>query len=263
MSESYRDRTPLPAELLRGRVAIVTGGSRGIGRATALRLAEAGADVVVNYARNEEAAEEVARLARAAGVRAIALRADVGSVREAEALVAQTLEHFGRVDLVVANAGVWEGAAVEEMTEELWDRVVAANLKGTWTVCRAAVPAMKRQGYGSIVIVSSTAGQRGEAFYSNYAASKGGQISFTKSLAAELAPVIRVNSVAPGWVDTEMNTGVFGDDSYRRQVTDAIPLKRVASADDVALSIVFLASDWARHITGEILNVNGGSVLCG
>jgi len=101
------------------------------------------------------------------------------------------------------------------------------------------------------------------AFYSNYAASKGGQISFTKSLASELAPAIRVNSVAPGWVDTEMNTEVFGDDSYRREVTDAIPLKRVASADDVALSIVFLASDWARHITGEILNVNGGSVLCG
>ncbi|HEY0375576.1 MAG TPA: 3-oxoacyl-ACP reductase family protein [Pyrinomonadaceae bacterium] len=263
MSEDYRDKTALPAALLRGQVAIVTGGSRGIGRATVLRLAEAGADVVVNYARNEAAAEEVARLAREFGVRALALRADVGSVREAEALVAATLEHLGRVDLLVANAGVWEGAPVEEMTEELWDRVVGANLKGTWTVCRAAVPAMRRQGRGSIVIVSSTAGQRGEAFYSNYAASKGGQISFTKSLASELAPAIRVNSVAPGWVDTEMNTGVFGEDSYRQKVTDAIPLKRVAAADDVALSIVFLASDWARHITGEILNVNGGAVLCG
>lgn len=263
MSESYREKTALPPELLRGRVAIVTGGSRGIGRATVLRLAEAGADVVVNYARNEEAAEEVARLAREFNVRAIALRADVGSVSEAEALVNATLEHFGRVDLLVANAGVWEGAAVEEMSEELWDRVMVANLKGTWTVCRAAVPVMKRLGQGSIVIVSSTAGQRGEAGYSNYAASKGGQISFTKSLAVELAPAIRVNSVAPGWVDTEMNTEVFGDDAYRRQVTDAIPLKRVATADDVALSIVFLASDWARHITGEILNVNGGSVLCG
>jgi 3-oxoacyl-[acyl-carrier protein] reductase len=263
VSEDYRDRTALPPELLRGRVAIVTGGGRGIGRATALRLAEAGADVVVNYARNETAAEEVAGLARAAGVRALALRADVGSLREAEALVAETLEHFGRVDLLVANAGVWEGAAVEEMTEELWDRVVALNLKGTWTVCRAAVPAMKRQGRGSIVIVSSTAGQRGEAFYSNYAASKGGQISFTKSLATELAPTIRVNSVAPGWVDTEMSTEVLGHDAYRKKATDAIPLGRVATADDVALSIVFLASDWARHITGEILNVNGGSVLCG
>ncbi len=263
MSEDYRDKTALPPELLRGRVAIVTGGGRGIGRATVLRLAEAGADVVVNYARNEAAAEEVAELARSAGVRALALRADVGSLREAEALVAETLEHFGHVDLLVANAGVWEGAAVEEMTEELWDRVLALNLKGTWTVCRAAVPAMKRQGRGSIVIVSSTAGQRGEAFYSNYAASKGGQISFTKSLATELAPIIRVNSVAPGWVDTEMSTEVLGDDTYRKQATDAIPLKRVATADDVALSIVFLASDWARHITGEILNVNGGSVLCG
>lgn len=263
MSEDYRDKTALPAELLRGRVAIVTGGGRGIGRATVLRLAEAGADVVVNYARNEEAAEEVAGLARSAGVRAVALRADVGSVREAEALVAETLERFGRVDLLVANAGVWEGAAVEEMSEELWDRVVALNLKGTWTVCRAAVPVMKRQGRGSIVIVSSTAGQRGEAFYSNYAASKGGQISFTKSLATELAPAIRVNSVAPGWVDTEMSTEVLGHDAHRKKATDGIPLGRVATADDVALSIVFLASDWARHITGEILNVNGGSVLCG
>ncbi|MGH9944244.1 MAG: SDR family NAD(P)-dependent oxidoreductase, partial [Pyrinomonadaceae bacterium] len=167
------------------------------------------------------------------------------------------------LDLLVANAGIWEGAPVEEMSEELWDRVIDANLKGTWTVCRAAVPLMKKGAGGSIVIVSSTAGQRGEAGYANYAASKGGQISLTKSLAVELAPNIRVNAVAPGWIETEMNTGVFGDEEYKRKVTEAIPLRRIASADDVALSVLFLASDWARHITGEILNVNGGSVLCG
>jgi 3-oxoacyl-[acyl-carrier protein] reductase len=263
MAEDSVDKVQLPASLLRGRVAIVTGGARGIGRATVLRLAEAGADVVINYARNEVAAEEVARLARQFGVRALALRADVSEVDQAAALVANTVEQFGKIDLLVANAGIWEGAPVEELSEEMWDRVIDANLKGTWAACRAVVPFMKREARGGIVIISSTAGQRGEAGYSNYAASKGGQISFTKALAAELAPTIRVNSVAPGWVDTELNNGVFGDKEFKRKITEAIPLGRVATADDVALSIVFLASDWTRHITGEILNVNGGSVLCG
>ena len=263
MIDDGGDKTALPNSLLRGQVAIVTGGARGIGRATVLRLAEAGADVVVNYARNEAAAEAVARLAREFGVRALPLRADVSDVDQAAALVNKTVEQFGGVDLLVANAGIWEGAAVEDLSEEVWDRVIDANLKGTWAPCRAVVPVMKERRRGGIVIVSSTAGQRGEAGYSNYAASKGGQISFTKALAAELAPVIRVNSVAPGWVDTDLNNGVFGDKQFKQKIIDAIPLGRVASADDVALSIVFLASDWARHITGEILNVNGGSVLCG
>lgn len=261
--EGYRDKTPLPKALLQGRVAIVTGGSRGIGRAAVLRLAEAGANVVVNYIKTEASAEEVVRRARAMGVEALPMRADVADVSEAAALVERTVESFGRVDLLVANAGIWEGAPIEEMSEALWDRVIGTNLKGTWSVCRACVPAMKRQRRGSIVIVSSTAGQRGEAGYSNYAASKGGQISFTKSLAAELAPDIRVNSVAPGWVDTQMNDEVFDDRRYKEKIIQGIPLRRLATSDDIALSIVFLASDWARHITGEILNVNGGSVLCG
>jgi len=255
--------TALPSKLLSGRVAIVTGGSRGIGRATVLRLAEAGADVVINYIRNEAAAEEVARQARVHGGQALLVRADVAHVDQAAALVQKTVEQFDRVVLLVANAGVWEGAPVEEMSEEVWDRVIDANLKGTWTTCRAVVPLMKRQRSGAIIIVSSTAGQRGEAGYSNYAASKGGQISFTKSLAAELAPDIRVNCVAPGWVDTELNEGVFSDKQFKQKIIDTIPLGRVATADDLALSIVFLASDWAGSITGEVLNVNGGSVLCG
>lgn len=263
MAEDGIDKTPLPASLLRGRVAIVTGGARGIGRATVLRLAEAGADVVINYARNEEAAEEVTRRAREFGVRSLPLRADVSDVDQAAALVDRTVEQFGKVDLLVANAGIWEGAPVEELSEAVWDRVIDANLKGTWAACRAVVPFMKKQRRGGIVIVSSTAGQRGEAGYSNYAASKGGQISFTKALAVELAPDIRVNSVAPGWVDTDLNNEVFGDQQFKQKIVDGIPLQRVASADDVALSIVFLASDWAGHITGEILNVNGGAVLCG
>lgn len=263
MVEPDRNSTALPAKLLRGRVAIVTGGSRGIGRATVLRLAEAGADVVINYVNNQTAAEDVAQRARDLGVKALAVRADVADVGQTAGLVTTTVKHFGHVDLLVANAGIWEGAPVEEMSEALWDRVIDANLRGTWASCRAVVPFMKEQKRGAIVIVSSTAGQRGEAGYSNYAASKGGQISFTKALAAELAPTIRVNSVAPGWVDTELNDEVFGDTQFRQKIVNTIPLGRVATADEIALAIVFLASDWAGSITGEILNVNGGSVLCG
>lgn len=249
---------------LDGRVALVTGGSRGIGRATVERLAELGTNVCVNYARDERAAQEAVGEAEKRGVKALAVQADVSSLEEAERLVRVTLEEFGRLDILVCNAGIWEGAPVEEISEELWDRVLDINLKGTWTICRAAVPQMKRQKTGRIVIVSSTAGQRGEASVSNYAASKGGQISFTKSLATELAAHgITVNCVAPGWVDTEMNNEVFADESYRRAIERGIPLGRVASADDVARPIVFLCTDWARHITGEVLNVNGGAVLCG
>lgn len=253
-----------PSHLLRDRVAIVTGGSRGIGRATVQRLAEAGAHVVVNYLKHTHEAGDAVAEARELGVQAVAMQADVSQSAQAAALVEKALEQFGRLDLVVANAGIWEGAPVERMPDEVWDRVLDYNLRGTWTVCREAIPAMKRQG-GSIVIVSSTAGQRGEAGYSNYAASKGGQISFAKSLAIELAPAIRVNCVAPGWVDTELNDPVFGpgNNGYKHEVEQAIPLQRIASADDVANAIVFLGSDWARHITGEVLNVNGGAVLCG
>jgi 3-oxoacyl-[acyl-carrier protein] reductase len=263
MAENYRINTALPRDLLRARVAVVTGASRGVGRAVALRLAEAGANIVVSYAQRQAAAEQVARSCAEFGVEAVAVRADVSVVEQAQGLADAAIERFGRLDLLVANAGIWDGAPVEEMSEELWNRVIDANLKGTWASCRAAVPWMKKERRGAIVIISSTAGQRGEAGYSNYAASKGGQISFTKSLAVELAPDIRVNAVAPGWIDTEMNEGVFSDHEYKRNVVDGIPLQRIASADDVALSVVFLASDWSRHITGEILNVNGGAVLCG
>jgi len=260
---SERTPTTFPKNLLANQVAIVTGGSRGIGSATALRLAEAGAHIVINFVRDERAAESLAQQVRALGVESFAVRADVADPSEAEALVSTTLKQFGRCDLLIANAGIWEGAPIEEMAEAQWDRVLDTNLKGTWTCCRAVVPPMKNQGRGVIVIVSSTAGQRGEAGYSNYAAAKGGQISLTKSLATELAPSIRVNCVAPGWVDTQLNESIFSDERFKRKVIEGIPLDRLASADDVALSIVFLSSDWARHITGEVLNVNGGSVLCG
>ncbi|CDM66099.1 SDR family NAD(P)-dependent oxidoreductase [Pyrinomonas methylaliphatogenes] len=263
MERSNERKISFPQDLLRDKVAIITGGSRGIGRATAQRMAEAGAHVVINFVGNEEAAKQTVEECRAFGREALAVRADVAKLDQSNELVKKAIERFGRVDVIVANAGIWEGAPIEEMGEELWDRVIDLNLKGTWSICRAAIPYMKRQKGGSIVIVSSTAGQRGEAGYSNYAASKGGQISFTKSLAVELAPEIRVNCVAPGWVDTDMCQGVFADEDYKRRIIETIPLRRVAQPDDIATAIVFLASDWARHITGEILNINGGSVLCG
>ena len=256
--------TAFPSHLLRDRVAIVTGGSRGIGRATVQRLAEAGAHVVVNYLSHTKEANEAVREVAGLGGRSLAIQADVSNSSEAAALIEQTLDQFGRLDLLVANAGDLGGAPVEEMTDDVGPRA-DCNCAEAWTVTRAAVPALKNNGGGSIVIVSSTAGQRGEAGYSNYAASKGGQISFAKSLATELAPKIRVNVVAPGWVDTELNHVVFTaeENEEKRRAIEAIPLKRLATADDVANAIVFLGSDWARHLTGEVLNINGGAVLCG
>jgi 3-oxoacyl-[acyl-carrier protein] reductase len=262
MNEKVVDKK-LPKYLFSEKTAVITGASRGIGRATALRLAEAGANVVINYFQHESDAKEVVQACEKFGTAAIAVQADVSKLSDAERLIETAREKFGSVDILVANAGIWEGDAVEKMSEELWDKVLDANLKGTWTVCRAATKIFKQQTAGNIVIVSSTAGQRGEAGYSNYAASKGGQISFTKALSNELAPAIRVNCVAPGWVDTNLNDPVFTDEDFVHRVIDNIPLKRVATADDVALSIVFLASDWSRHITGEILNINGGAVLVG
>lgn len=249
---------------LAGKVAIVTGGSRGIGKAVVELLASLGAKVVVNYVRDEEAAASAVAMARGHDTEAIAVQADVSQVAEADRLVNETLERFGRIDFLVCNAGIWEGGPVESISEELWERTIAINLTGTWSVCRAAVPAMKRQKFGRIVIVSSTAGQRGEANVSNYAASKGGQISFTKSLSTELAEFgINVNCVAPGWVETEMTADVVNDKTRLETVLKTIPLGRMATPEEIAGPIVFLCSTWADNITGEVLNVNGGSVLCG
>jgi 3-oxoacyl-[acyl-carrier protein] reductase len=249
---------------LTDRVAVVTGGSRGIGRAAVECFARLGANVVVNYLRDEKAANSVVAEAEAQNVGALAVKADVSLKGDAQRLIDATTRKFERVDFLVCNAGIWEGSPIDLMTEEIWNRTMDLNLKGTWSACRSAVPHMKRQGFGRIVIVSSTAGQRGEANVSNYAASKGGQISFTKSLAAELGPFgINVNSVAPGWVDTDMCTDAFAKPGFRKDLEESIPVGRVASPEDIAWPIVFLCTEWARHINGEILNVNGGSVLCG
>jgi 3-oxoacyl-[acyl-carrier protein] reductase len=249
---------------LDGRVAIVTGGSRGIGRATSYLLAKLGAKLVINYSRDEASAAATVADVKALDREAVSFRADIAMLDEAERLLDATIARFKRVDIIICNAGIWKGSPVEELSEALWDRTMNINLKGTWTVCRAAVPLLKEQRYGKIVIVASTAGQRGEANYSNYAASKGGLIAFTKSLASELAEWgINVNAVAPGWVDTDMTEEALGDSDQRKAIAADIPLGDIATPEDIAGPIAFLCSEWARHITGEILNVNGGAVLCG
>lgn len=249
---------------LKGKVAVVTGGSRGIGRAAAIALAKAGADVVFNYSRNATAAKEVLGAIESAGAKGVALRGDVAKFRESRRLVETALKRFGRLDIVVANAGIWEGAPVEALEEKLWDRVIDTNLKSVYAICHFAAPRMKRQGSGTMILVSSTAGQRGEAFYSCYAASKGGIISFAKSICVELGPHgVTVNCVAPGWVDTDMSAEPLRDKKQAQKIFAGIPMGRVATAEGVADAILFLASDLARDITGEVLNVNNGSVLCG
>jgi 3-oxoacyl-[acyl-carrier protein] reductase len=247
---------------LADRVAIVTGGSRGIGKAVVALLASSGAHVVINYVKDEAAATATVNLAQSQNVKALAIQGDVSNLSNAERLVKETVEHFARIDFLICNAGIWEGAPVESISEDLWDKTLDINLKGTWSLCRAAVPIMKQQRFGRIVIVSSTAGQRGEPNFSNYAASKGGQISFTKSLAPELGPFgIHVNCVAPGWVETDMTVDALANAD--ESINKGNPLGRVATPEDIAGAIVFLCSEWANHITGEVLNVNGGSVLCG
>ncbi len=248
---------------LAGKCALVTGGSRGIGAATVLLLAESGADVVLGYRARTVDAEHVAARARALGVRAAAVGADIATAKGADDLVRQAVAHLGALDLFVGNAGIWpvEEEDVTQISDARWRRTMAQNVDSMFYTTRAAGRVLRD--HGRIVLVASTAGQRGEAFHSDYGASKGAMIAFVKSLAPELARRdITVNSVAPGWVDTEMCDVPYADGG-RERIAATIPLGRVADARDIAGPIVFLCSALARHITGEIVNVNGGSVLCG
>ncbi len=247
---------------LTGKVALVTGASRGIGAASAELLARAGARVVVNYCRERSAAEAVVDRIRARGGEALAIGADVGVKAHVEKLVHKAREAFGTIDILVNNAGIWTYGAIAEMEEAVWRETMRVNLDSIFYCCRTVVPLMIAAGGGRIINVSSTAGQRGEAFHSHYAATKGAIISFTKSLAAELAAHgILVNCVAPGWVDTDMSAEALRQEGDKIRAT--IPLGRAGTAEEIAGAILFLASELATYITGEILNVNGGSVLCG
>lgn len=247
---------------LTGTTALVTGGSRGIGRATALMLADCGADVGIVYRNRRADAEAVVRAIRDKGCRSFAGAADLSDPSAVEKVFREFKAGFGHLDCLVANAGVWpeEDTPLQSVSEERWRTTMASNLDSMYYTLKGAIPLMRRG--GAIVLVSSTAGQRGEAGHADYAASKGAIISLTKSLAVECGPEIRVNCVAPGWVDTEMSAGPLGGKEANR-IRDGIPLRRVADAEDIAGPIVFLCSDMASQITGEILNVNGGSVLCG
>ena len=245
------------------RTALITGGSRGIGRATADLLASAGARVALNYVRDEAAVNAAVRDIRAAGGEAMALAGDVGDAATARQLVRDVVAAWGRLDILVLNAGIWEEDVTGRGDVAVWDRTYAVNVRGAFLVTDAAAPHLEKHG-GAIVFVSSTAGQRGEARHSAYAASKGALISYTKSLAAELGPRgIRVNAIAPGWVDTDMSRSSLDNPIARAEIEKSIPIGRVASAADVAGPILFLVSDLARHLQGEIVNVNGGSVLAG
>jgi 3-oxoacyl-[acyl-carrier protein] reductase len=248
---------------LSGKCALVTGGSRGIGAATVLMLAECGADVVLGYRSRRDDAERVAADARRMGVRCAAVASDISTAAGADALVRQAVDTLGALDLFVGNAGIWpvEEEGVTRLSDERWRWTMAQNVDAMFFTTRAAARVLRD--HGRIVLVASTAGQRGEAYHSDYGASKGAMISFVKSLAPELAPRdITVNSVAPGWVDTEMCEIPYADGG-RARIAATIPLGRVADARDIAGPIVFLCSPLARHVTGEILNVNGGSLLCG
>jgi 3-oxoacyl-[acyl-carrier protein] reductase len=238
---------------------LVTGGSRGIGAACVRLFASLGARVGFTWRTGEREARAIE--GECAG-NARGWRVDVTDDEGVARFVREAEEAWGGIDVAVANAGIWKVGAIDRMSAAEWSETLEVNLGGTWRLCREAVPALRRRGGGAIVVVSSTAGQRGEALHSHYAASKGAQISLVKSLAVECAPGIRVNAVAPGWVDTEMSAGPLDGDE-RAGIVAAIPLGRVATAEDIADAIAFLASDRARHVTGEILNVNGGSVLCG
>jgi 3-oxoacyl-[acyl-carrier protein] reductase len=251
---------------LAGKAALITGGSRGIGAAAVKLFAQAGADVIFSYNKAKDAALQVEQEAKKHGTRVEAFKADAGRHIDNQKLAEQCIARLGRLDIVVANAGIWniEDLPIEKMSEKQWDEMMRVNLKSVYSIIHFSVPQMIKQKSGKIIPITSTAGQRGESFHTHYGASKGGVISLVKGLAVELARHnILVNSVAPGWVATDMSNPVIQTKAGAKAVAAAIPLGRPATAEEIAGPILFLASDLANFLTGEIINVNGGSVLCG
>ncbi len=248
---------------LKNKVTLITGASRGIGAAAAVMFAKAGSHVIINYRADEKAAEQIRRQCLEYGVKATLAKADISNRSEVDTMVDKTIKEFGRIDVLVNNAGIWEHNPIDGMDDARLKRALDVNILGTFYPTMAVVPYMKRQRSGNIILISSTAGQRGEAFHSPYAATKGAIISLTKSLAPELIEYnIRVNCVAPGWVDTDMShDALIGPE--RADILSKIPMGRAGTAEELAGPILFLASDLSTFITGEILNVNGGAVLCG
>jgi 3-oxoacyl-[acyl-carrier protein] reductase len=249
---------------LAGKVALITGGSRGIGAECVRLFHEAGAKIAFNYRAAKNQAES---LATSCAGSAVAIGQELSSPEDGRSLVAKTIAAFGQIDCLVVNHGVWppEDVPIAKMGEAQWRKTLAVNLDSVFGLVQAAVAQMKKQQTGGhIVLVSSTAGQRGEAFHADYAATKGAIISLTKSLSGELAPEgIYVNCVAPGWVATDMSAPALNDPVTREKVFAAIPLGRVATPREIAGPILFLCTPFAGFISGEIVNVNGGAVLVG
>ncbi len=249
---------------LNSKVALITGGSRGIGAAAVRMFVAAGAKVVFNYQSAKAQAEDLVKECGAENCRA--LPSDLSTTEAAQKLVSSAISAFGRLDILVSNHGIWppEDAPIDRMSDEQWHRTIAVNLDSVFSLVKHSVLQMKMQGGGHIVLVSSTAGQRGEAFHCDYAASKGALISMVKGLSTELArDHIYINSVAPGWVDTDMSASVLNDEPMRAKIFRGIPLGRVGTPEEIAGPILFLCTPYAGFITGEIFNVNGGSVLVG
>ncbi len=249
---------------LSNQIALVTGGSRGIGAATALLLAKAGANIVITYQNDENSARHVAQAIKRVNKECLILRGSAENYNDCQAIVKKAIDYCKKIDVLVNSAGIWEYGEIGKMSEKEWKKTIDVNLSSMFNFCNLVVPVMKKNKYGKIINISSTAGQRGEAFHSHYAASKGGMIAFTKSIAVELIKHnIWVNCVAPGWVKTDMVAPVMKTSKQKNEINNSIPRGRIASPMDIAGPVVFLASDLANHIVGEVINVNGGSVLCG
>ena len=243
-----------------GKVALVTGASRGIGRAIALALAAEGADVAVNYAGSEAAAKEVAAEIEAMGRKALVIQADIASTEASTAMVDAVVKEFGRVDVLVNNAGITRDGLLMRMKEEDWDAVITTNLKGVFNCTKAAIKYMMKQKSGNIVNISSIVGVMGNAGQANYCAAKAGVIGFTKATAKEVAARgIRVNAIAPGFIKTDM-TSVLSEKVVEAMLA-GIPLNRLGETEDIAKAVLFLASSDANYITGQTLHVDGGMVM--
>ena len=246
--------------LLDGKIALVTGASRGIGRAIAINLAKAGATVAINYAGNVKAAEEVQQMIIEGGGKALLVQADVAQAEAADAMIKKVMDEFGRIDILVNNAGITRDGLLMRMKESDWDAVINTNLKGVFNCTKAVTKPMMKQRAGRIVNMTSVVGITGNAGQANYAAAKAGVIGFSKSTAKELASRgITVNMVAPGFIDTDM-TAVLPD-KVKEEMTKGIPLGRMGQAEEVAEAVLFLVSDHASYITGQLINVDGGMVM--